>query len=669
MRRSHKKSRRGCLECKRRHIKCDESRPHCINCTTAERKCSYPSTSDVTGHSPSDVSPSPGMSGASPSVTPAPAPAPAPAPDFGVVEVPPFPPMEEESHVVDMVHMELLYHYLTDTFASYTPMADLVKEVTMRIALQEPYLMHQVLALSACHLSILRPDHEAFYHNQAIQLQTRALTLFNSIDPDSFNHPPTNRVPVFLFSTLLGFHALCDMMSYRERDFPSTLARFVGYLRLDRGVYSVMEGHWEMLLESELRPIITIGQEWFDQAGTGPECKAIMKHIEAANLDVETLEATRRAINLLQWVFDVRPIPASRVHVLLAWTTMIQKPFVTMVEHGRPEALAILAHYFVAVHMCREVWMLGNAGLFLLRQTIEYLGPEWETWVEWPHQLVPRTRNPDAADGSRKPASTRTNKRQLQHPQSRAFQLPPMPRDFVISQPRTSEDAARIAEIHIVAMDSNPLLHAQFPTPDSLRGLQEFLTDYYQPSSNGESNKSAAASEGVLAARDPESGVIAGFAKWDCCRAAPSQQLGKASSAGGGRGVPATKLEAGELRDVEGCRREFLDGYALLAEEAKKRNFGGVERECYQLAFVCTDPAYQGQGAGKLLTRKVLDMAAAEGVPVYLESTMMAVSLYERLGFKAIDAFEMKIPGRASGSSEAGEVYREVCMVWSPDSD
>ncbi|KAK3692818.1 hypothetical protein B0T22DRAFT_495841 [Podospora appendiculata] len=594
MRRSHKKSRRGCLECKRRHIKCDESRPNCINCTTAERKCSYPPTGDVAGHSPSDVSPSPGISGASPSGTPAPA----PAPGFGVVEVPPFPPIEEESHVIDMVHMELLYHYLTDTFASYTPMAGLVKEITMRLALQEPYLMHQVLALSARHLSVLRPDREDFYHNQAIYLQTRALTLFNSIDPDSFNHPPTNRVPVFLFSTLLGFHALCDMMSYRECGFPSTLARFIGYLRLDRGVYSVMEGHWDLLLESELRPIIEIGQEWYDKTGTGPECNTVMEHIEAANLDVETLEATRRAINLLQWVFDVRPIPTARVHLLLAWTTMIQKPFVTMLENGRPEALAVLAHYFVALDMCREVWMLGNAGRFLLRQTVEYLGPVWETWVEWPRQVL---------------------------------------RD---------EDAARIAEIHVAAMDSNLLLHAQFPTPESLRRFQTFLAGYYQPASDG-SFESVVASEGVLLARDPESGAIASFAKWDRCR------------------VAATKLEAGELRDLEGCRREFLDGYALLAEEAKKRSFGGEARECYQLALVCTDPAYQGQGAGMLLTRRVLGMAAAEGLPVYLESTIMAVSLYERLGFKAIDAFEMKIPGR-SGSIETGEVYREVCMVWSP---
>lgn len=88
---------------------------------------------------------------------------------------------------------------------------------------------------------------------------------------------------------------------------------------------------------------------------------------------------------------------------------------------------------------------------------------------------------------------------------------------------------------------------------------------------------------------------------------------------------------------------------------------------------------------GTLLTRKVVEMAAADGLPVYLESTMLAVPMYEKLGFKAIGSFEMDIPpplrrvtgsdGGGLGESHGAElekekapscVYREVCMVWRP---
>lgn len=39
--RSSKKSRSGCLTCKARRIKCDETHPRCQRCSTTARKCEY----------------------------------------------------------------------------------------------------------------------------------------------------------------------------------------------------------------------------------------------------------------------------------------------------------------------------------------------------------------------------------------------------------------------------------------------------------------------------------------------------------------------------------------------------------------------------------------------------------------------------------------------------
>ncbi|RYO89988.1 hypothetical protein DL766_005112 [Monosporascus sp. MC13-8B] len=43
-RRAHRKSRLGCLQCKKRKIKCDETRPSCLNCIRREITCSPRST-------------------------------------------------------------------------------------------------------------------------------------------------------------------------------------------------------------------------------------------------------------------------------------------------------------------------------------------------------------------------------------------------------------------------------------------------------------------------------------------------------------------------------------------------------------------------------------------------------------------------------------------------
>jgi hypothetical protein len=43
-RKGHTKSRKGCFNCKRRKVKCQESRPMCENCNKAELTCEYPKT-------------------------------------------------------------------------------------------------------------------------------------------------------------------------------------------------------------------------------------------------------------------------------------------------------------------------------------------------------------------------------------------------------------------------------------------------------------------------------------------------------------------------------------------------------------------------------------------------------------------------------------------------
>jgi len=50
-RRGHTKSRRGCYNCKRRRIKCQEAKPACGHCVKGGLKCEYPS-SPVVVHQP-----------------------------------------------------------------------------------------------------------------------------------------------------------------------------------------------------------------------------------------------------------------------------------------------------------------------------------------------------------------------------------------------------------------------------------------------------------------------------------------------------------------------------------------------------------------------------------------------------------------------------------------
>ncbi|KAL8397815.1 hypothetical protein RB594_004500 [Gaeumannomyces avenae] len=56
-RRGHTKSRRGCFNCKRRRIKCQENRPACGHCVKTGLKCEYPAAPLVVVHRPRHQAP------------------------------------------------------------------------------------------------------------------------------------------------------------------------------------------------------------------------------------------------------------------------------------------------------------------------------------------------------------------------------------------------------------------------------------------------------------------------------------------------------------------------------------------------------------------------------------------------------------------------------------
>ncbi|TAQ90552.1 hypothetical protein B7494_g1106 [Chlorociboria aeruginascens] len=200
----------------------------------------------------------------------------------------------------------------------------------------------------------------------------------------------------------------------------------------------------------------------------------------------------------------------------------------------------------------------------------------------------------------------------------------------------TGADVDQIADIHLAAFDSNVLLHAQFPTEDSLKGLHDVLS----ADALSTIRDAKATGKAILVVRDTEIDKIISFARWD---------------------LPTLNLMA-HNRDItwpEGCRLEYLEGYTTKAEAAKERVIGNTP--CYRLTFVGTYPGFQRRGAGTMLTKWGLAKAEKENIPVYLESTITALPLYQKLGFIPIDGLSMELPDM--GVDGEPVIYQELCML------
>lgn len=228
-------------------------------------------------------------------------------------------------------------------------------------ALTAPYLLDQLLALAALHRATSDPAMASVYSQQATELQTRALSVFNEAKEDISER---NHLVSFLFATLLGIHVLCDVLANHHHALDAFVSAFVGYARLHRGVRAVTNRYWKQILQSDLKPLLYI-IEWIDKADQldpGTDTAEMRAFLESApGLSPSCLEACLSALTWVQWVLDMIKMGPTRldlaVHATMAWPLLIPDAYLDALYQHRPEALAVLSCYAAILHRYQDFWV------------------------------------------------------------------------------------------------------------------------------------------------------------------------------------------------------------------------------------------------------------------------------------------------------------------------
>ncbi|KAI8676280.1 Zn(2)-C6 fungal-type domain-containing protein [Fusarium sp. Ph1] len=401
-RRPHRKSRRGCTECKRRHIKCDEAKPVCGNCSITRRDCSFLSTTASIferlgfdrGHSSLRSSPTPSLSNSCDTSSPSSKPGNQQSsletqddttPTSDVFDVPP----------ANLAQLELLHHFAQGSLEFPVSLMGSDEVTPSRIieqALTCDYLMNEILAFSARHLAIVKPEKSTFYLDQAEQYQTYALASFNR---QKAHEMPEERMRVVLFSWILGIHLLCDVAPLGHEE--GTLERFLHYLQIYGGVRAATSCAWEELLETDHRDVLQNSVALAKRLCTGGRTSSLrLLILESIGMEETEKQQSEEALASLQQVFEEYEknglegaLPDCFLMAFL-WPLMINQAFIGLLQKRRPEALLVLAHFAVLLHWCRQHWIFARVGASLLNSIALELGQGWERWLQWPKQMVGR---------------------------------------------------------------------------------------------------------------------------------------------------------------------------------------------------------------------------------------------------------------------------------------
>jgi hypothetical protein len=307
-----------------------------------------------------------------------------------------IPALEDD---VNLIHMELLIHVTLDKslFSLGYQDANFLANITtsFRIGLEAPYVLHALLAFSARHLAFLHPERAASYLHQAVTLQTRAISLFNA----TWNGvDESNCVAMLLFSAFIGHHILTDTLAKRDAGGLETfMFHFIQCIDMQRGVHAIAETAWPLLMESELKTILSWSSQYNTRTPQGNHCQQVKELVDGAKgLAEEEKEICREAIRYLQVGFDSvfaekEEERGNRFHMVSSWVLLVEPPLRGLFVAKRPEALVLLGYYALLLHYGRHLWQIGDAGAFILGIVDDCLGSEWAHWLEWPREEVAKT--------------------------------------------------------------------------------------------------------------------------------------------------------------------------------------------------------------------------------------------------------------------------------------
>ncbi|CEI67592.1 hypothetical protein FVEN_g5682 [Fusarium venenatum] len=381
-RRTHKKSRLGCMECKRRHIKCDERQPSCGNCVVSERPCSFPSPRP---HQSRPVSPSLSVSNRGPKY-----------PKLEPLSWSIGSPVERAAgfrNDVNMQHMELLIHFSVDI-----PLPDIDEalqasftKLVLNVGLDAPYLLYQTLASSARHLATVKPSLSPIYLRQTTELQHSSIEKFNSLN---LRIDDSNCVPALLFSSFLARDMLTSTLAAvrQHQDFSLFFHQYIQYIHVQRGVEAIGSSTWPYLIQSELRPLLIWGSRLSELSPQGRELSELIASITRNSaLDKEATEACITSVHYLQVGLDYLLSSKSRktgIQMVFNWAVLIPTRYIELLTLREPQALVILGHYAVLLHLCKDVWQVGDSGRYVLGGIVKELSSKWVQMLWWPLSVI-----------------------------------------------------------------------------------------------------------------------------------------------------------------------------------------------------------------------------------------------------------------------------------------
>ncbi|PKY00601.1 C6 zinc finger domain protein [Aspergillus campestris IBT 28561] len=388
VRRPHRKSRHGCAECKRRRVKCDETRPTCSNCSKRQTECEYESASSLLWTNEERL----------------PQPRSASSDLEGLAQL--------DSHLTPDNSFDILGRLGGDDRASQSPASLNLSDLELMMqwcnsthqtlsrntrtesiwrfrvpeeALSHTFLMHGILALSALHIARTRDDqrHES-YVRTAVAHQHQALTFFRQL---LNNITEDNAKAMFSFAGIVVVYTFGFPQTPDPADPWSCVDGLLQVLLLARGVQQLLNQATSWIRSTDWDELLQ-----FDPYDPSPpdDARAVIQRLSKLNRDCGAQDPTHSISlyeNVIENLADMMAAVSSgltSVPVAARWAIKLRPEFVDLAREHRPFPLVILVHYCAVLHRLKYDWCFDQWDERVPKAIWKILDDSWRVHIREP---------------------------------------------------------------------------------------------------------------------------------------------------------------------------------------------------------------------------------------------------------------------------------------------
>jgi hypothetical protein len=248
---------------------------------------------------------------------------------------------------------------------------------------------HAIIAITALHLTRLRPEERDSYLLLATHHQSLALPLIRS-ELQSINEE--NCHAVFACGHLVTKYAFASPRSLEAQVFSPGIGEIAEFLPLVRGAFAVADHCLDWLLAGPLgtsmeKPLDDSPD--FDLNLDDASYSRILPVLRGSG--DEDGEACCEALNALRKLLAMAATPNQTIAVktlVLSWPAQISQRYIELMSKRNPRALIVLAHYCVMLKMIDSFWFMEGSAARLLDQCRRDLSKKWRSHIEWPLSVV-----------------------------------------------------------------------------------------------------------------------------------------------------------------------------------------------------------------------------------------------------------------------------------------